>query len=158
MADKDTTLFDDGSRVLNYKQRLYLGYTNAVLLYLTVINLCDEYWSWVSIRSFTVSIVVAVILLLGLMFFITTEKKAAAYFKSKSGTTPKILRGISSYLLLVGGKFVLMGVIAILLGEAVEFSGPMHGAIAFIVLVTAILAVDGIVKKIYYALGSPVKD
>lgn len=158
MAEKENTLFDDGSRVLNYKQRLYLGYTNAILMYLTIINLCDEYWSWVSIRSFTVSIVVAVILLLGLMFFITTEKKAAAYFKSKPGTSPKVLRGISSYLLLVGGKFVLMGVIAVILGDAVKFSGPMHGAIAFIVLVSAILAVDGIVRRIYYALGNPVDE
>ncbi|MCP3888754.1 MAG: hypothetical protein GY702_07745, partial [Desulfobulbaceae bacterium] len=143
---------------LNNKQRLYLGYTNAVLMYLTVINLCDEYWSWISIRSFTVSIVVAVILLLGLMFFISSEKKAADYFKTKSGAGAKISRGISSYLLLVGGKFVLMGVIAVLLGDAVDFSGPLHGAIAFIILVSAILGVDSLVRKIYYSLGAPVNS
>lgn len=158
MSEKDSGTHDDGTRVLTNGQRLFVGYLNAILLYLAVINICDEYWSWVVIRSFTISMLVSVILLFGLMLFINAEKKAAAYFSKKPGAQAKILRGITSYILLVGGKFVLMGVIALLFGEAVEFSGPFHGAISFIGVVTAILVADGIAKKIYTSLGVPVND
>ena len=158
MNNEEQTPFDDGTRVVNKRQRLYLGYTIAILLYLTIINLCDEYWDWVSIESFSISMLVSILLVVGLAFFIKMESKAADYFKSKSGVKAKVLRGISSYIILVGGKFLLMGVIAVLFGDLVKFSGPLHGAVAFIGLVTAVLVADGIVKKIYTSLGSPVKD
>lgn len=158
MNEKESIVIDDGSRLLTNRQRLFVGYLNAILLYLTVINILDEYWSWVFIKSFTISMLVSVVLLFGLMFFLNAEKKAAAYFSKKPGTQAKILRGITSYILLVGGKFVLMGIIALLFGEAVQFSGPLHGAISFIGLVTAILVSDEIAKRIYTSLGSPVKD
>ena len=158
MNNEEQTPFDDGTRVVNKRQRLYLGYTIAILLYLTIINLCDEYWDWVSIESFSISMLVSILLVVGLAFFIKMESKAADYFKSKSGVKAKVLRGISSYIVLVGGKFLLMGVIAVLFGDRVKFAGPFHGAVAFIGLVTAVLMADGIVKKIYTSLGSPVKD
>ena len=158
MNNEEQTPFDDGTRVVNKRQRLYLGYTIAILLYLTIINFCDEYWAWVSIGSFSISMLVSILLVVGLAFFIKMESKAADYFKSKSGVKAKVLRGISSYIILVGGKFLLMGVIAVLFGDLVKFSGPLHGAVAFIGLVTAVLVADGIVKKIYTSLGSPVND
>lgn len=156
--NKEQTSNDDGTRVVNSHQRLYLGYTIAILLYLTIINFCDEYWEWISIDSFSISMLVSILLVVGLAFFIKMESKAADYFKSKSGVAAKILRGISSYILLVGGKFALMGIIALVFGDLVKFSGPFAGAVSFIGLVTAVLVADGIVKKIYTSLGSPVKD
>ncbi len=158
MENSKPEVQDDGSRLLNNKQRLFVGYLNAILMYLTVINFCDEYWAWVDIRSFTVSLFVSVLLLLGLMLLVSTEKKAAAYFMAKPGARPKVMRGLTSYILLVGGKFVIMGAIAILFGDRVTFSGPLHGAIAFVGVVTATLVADGIAKKIYKALGTPMKE
>lgn len=158
MNNEEQTSFDDGTRVVNKRQRLYLGYTIVILLYLTIINFCDEYWDWVSIESFSVSMLVSILLVIGLAFFIKMESKAADYFKSKPGVKTKVLRGISSYIILVGGKFVLMGVIAILFGDLVKFTGPFGGAVAFIGLVTAVLVADGIVKKIYSSLGDPVEN
>lgn len=158
MENKEPTLIDGGSRVLNNHQRLYVGYMNVILLYLTIINFCDEYWAWVHISSFSVSLLVSILLVAGLAFFIKLESKVAEHFKSKPGTKAKVLRGISSYIILVGGKFVLMAVIAILFGDLVLFSGPFHGAVAFIGLVTAVLVADGIMKKIYSSLGRPVTD
>ena len=155
--NKEQTSNDDGSRVVNNRQRLYLSYIIVILLYLTIINFCDEYWDWVSIESFSISSLVTILLVVGLAFFIKMESKAADYFKSKSGAMAKVLRGVSS-ILLVGGKFALMGIIALLFGDRVQFSGPFAGAVAFIGLVTAVLVADGIVKKIYTSLGSPVKD
>ena len=158
MNNEEQTSNDDGSRIVNNRQRLYLGYTIVILLYLTIINFCDEYWDWVSIEAFSISMLVSILLVVGLAFFIKMEGKAADHFKSKPGAKAKVLRGISSYILLVGGKFVLMGVIAVLFGDLVKFSGPFHGAVAFIGLVTAVLVADGIVKKIYTSLCNLVKD
>lgn len=158
MESKTREILDDGSRILTNKQRLLVGYLNAIFMYLTVLNFCEEYWSWVSIKSFTISVLVSILLLFGLMLLINSEKKAADYFKTKTGVGPKIMRGVSSYILLVGGKFVIMGVIALLFGDLVTFSGPLHGAIAFIGVVTAILVADGIAKKIYSSFGTPVKE
>lgn len=158
MDNKEITPIDDGLRVVNKHQRLYLSYIIVILLYLTIINFCDEYWDWVSIESFSISMLVSILLVVGLAFFVKMESKAADYFKSKSGVKAKVLRGICSYIILVGGKFALMGIIALLFGDRVQFSGPFAGAVAFIGLVTAVLVADGIVKKIYTSLGSPVKD
>ncbi len=158
MKNSESEVVDDGTRLLNNKQRLFVGYLNAIFLYLTVINFCDEYWAWVNIESFTISVFVSILLLVGLILLVSTEKKAATYFKTKSGVSPKIMRGVTSYILLVGGKFVIMGIIALLFGDRVTFTGPLHGAIAFIGVVTAVLVADGISKKIYYtSLGKPVQ-
>lgn len=158
MEDIKTPALDDGSRIVNGRQRLYLMYIIALLLYLTVINFADEFWNWISIDSFAISFLVSVLLLVGLTFFIKMESKVADYFKSKSGVMAKIFRGISSYIILVGGKFALMGITDVLFGDLVQFSGPYHGVVSFIGLVTAILIVDGLVKKIYTFLGSPIKE
>ena len=158
MTNKEQPLNDDGSRVVNSNQRLYLSYMVASLLYLTIINFFDEYWDWVSISSFSISVLVAIVLVVGLAFFIKVESKTAAYFKGKTGVMQKILRGITSYIILVGGKFALMGVIAVVFGDMVKFSGPWSGAVAFIGLVTAVLVADGVANKVFTSLGDPVKD
>ena len=157
MTNKEQPLNDDGSRVVNKKQRLYLSYMIASLLYLTIINFFDEYWDWVSINSFSISVLVAIVLVVGLAFFIKVESKTAAYFKSKTGVMPKILRGITSYIVLVGGKFLIMGIIAVAFGGLVKFSGPWSGAVAFIVVVIVVMLADGVANKVFTSLGSPVK-
>lgn len=157
MQDNNTPLIDDGSRVVNSTQRLYLSYLVATLLYLTIINILDEYWDWVSIDSFSISMLVSILLVVGLAFFMKMESKTAAYFKAQTGTRPKVLRGITSYIILVGGKFALMGVIAVLFGDLVNFTGPWSGAVSFIVVVTAVLIADGVANKVFTSLGTSVK-
>lgn len=132
---------------LNNKQRNFIGYALLFLLNLTVLNVVEEFWSWVSISSFTISILAVMVLQSGLLLAMKAEAKAAAYFKTKAGVWAKIGRGISSYILLVGGKFAVMGVIAVLFGDSVLFLGPYAGAISFIVLVAVILVAEGLVKK-----------
>ena len=75
MKNNNPESIDDGSRVLTRKQCLYVAYLNAILLYLTVLNFCEEYWSWVHIKSFTVSVLVSILLLFGLILLMNTEKK-----------------------------------------------------------------------------------
>ena len=79
---------------------LFIGYTLAILVDLTVINLFDEYWEYVSINSFSISLLAAILMQLLLKLTIAGEHKLANYFKKKQGITPKVLRGVSSYIIL----------------------------------------------------------
>lgn len=133
-------------------EMLFIGYTLAILVDLTVINLFDEYWGYVTINSFSISLLAAVLMQLLLKLTIAGEHRLANYFKKKRGVTPKVLRGVSSYIILVGSKFVILEIFNIVFGDKVSFTGPWHGAIAFIVLIVAILAAEFVVGKVYYLL------
>ena len=137
----------------NTPQRLFVGYTLAVLVDLTVLNFYDEYWDFVTIDSFTISFAAALLLQLLLKLSIKAEHKIAEYFKSKPGTAPKIYRGVSTYVILVGSKFVMLEAINILFGDKVDFSGPWNGVVAFFAVVFTILISEVIVGKIYFKLG-----
>lgn len=131
---------------------LFVGYTLAVLVDLTVINLFDEYWAYVSINSFSISLLAAVLMQVLLKLTIAGEHKLANYFKAKEGTAPKVMRGITTYIILVGSKFVILEIINIVFGDKVKFTGPWNGVVAFIVLVIAILAAEFVIGKTYRAL------
>ncbi len=142
----------------NTPQRLFVGYTLAVLVDLTVLNLFDEYWGFVNIESFTISLAAAILLQLLLKLSIGLEHKLADYFKTKPGTAPKIYRGITTYIILVGSKFIMLEAINIMFGDKVQFTGPWNGVVAFFAVVFAILVAEIIVSKIYFALDDTPKE
>jgi len=131
---------------------LFVGYTLAVLVDLTVINLFVEYWEYVSIPSFTISLLAAILMQLLLKLTLAAEHALAGYFKKKEGIRPKVMRGITTYAILVGSKFVILEILTIVFGDEVSFTGPWHGIVAFIVLVLAILAAEFVVGLIYRQL------
>ncbi|GLR75281.1 hypothetical protein [Aliivibrio sifiae] len=141
----------------NTPQRLFVGYTLAVLVDLTVLNFFDEYWDFVNIESFTISFAAAILLQLLLKLSINAEHRIADYFKNKPGTAPKIYRGLSSYVILVGSKFVMLEAINILFGDKVSFNGPLNGVVAFFAVVFTILIAEITVSKIYFALSDKEK-
>ncbi|SHI15376.1 hypothetical protein [Ferrimonas marina] len=136
----------------NTPQRLFVGYTLAVLVDLTVLNLFEEFWSYVTIESFSISLAAAILLQVLLKLSIGLEHRLAEYFKSKPGTAPKIYRGLSSYLILVGSKIVMLEAVNLLFGDKVSFSGPLNGVVAFFTVIFAILIAEVVVGKIYFAL------
>ncbi|MGF1695147.1 hypothetical protein L4C54_05680 [Vibrio lamellibrachiae] len=141
----------------NTPQRLFVGYTLAVLVDLTVLNFFDEYWIYVNIESFTISFAAALLLQLLLKLSIKAEHKLADHFKSKPGTAPKVYRAISTYVILVGSKFVMLEAINIMFGDKVSFSGPFNGVVAFFAVVFVILISEITVSKIYFALSDSKK-
>ncbi|TKE88687.1 hypothetical protein FCV53_22550 [Vibrio sp. F12] len=136
----------------NTPQRLFVGYTLAVLVDLVVLNFFDEYWDFVNIESFTISLIAALLLQLLLKLSIGLEHKVAEHFKSKPGNAPKVYRAITTYIILVGSKFVMLEAINLLFGEKVSFTGPWNGVVAFFAVVFTILIAEVIVSKIYFAL------
>ncbi len=142
----------------NTPQRLFVGYSLAVLVDLVVLNFFDEYWEYVNIESFTISFAAAILLQLLLKFSIGLEHKIANYFKAKEGLAPKIYRGLSTYVILVGSKFLMLEAINLMFGDKVSFTGPWHGVVAFFAVVFAILIAETIVSKIYFALEDKKED
>jgi len=142
----------------NTPQRLFVGYTLAVLVDLTVLNFFDEYWEYVNIESFTISLAAAILLQLLLKLSIGAEHRVANYFKAKPGTSAKVYRGLSTYVILVGSKFIMLEAINVLFGDKVSFSGPWNGVVAFFAVVFTILIAEVIVSKIYFALSDQEKS
>jgi hypothetical protein len=137
---------------LNNPQRLYVRYTIAVLVDLSVLNLFDEYWDLVTIESFTISFAVAIILQVLLRLTIAAEHRVADYFKSKPGVAWRIYRGLSTWAILIGSKFAMLEAIDFAFGDRVEFSGPLHGIVAFVAVIIAIILAEGALRRIFLAL------
>lgn len=135
-------------------QRLFVRYLMAILIDLTVLNLVDEYWGLVTVGSFTVSALAAVLLQLLLQATLALEHRVAAFFKSKSGGFAKFMRFFTAWLILFGSKFVMLGVLDFAFGDDLLFTGPLHGVVAFIAVIVAMLVAEELVQRIYRRLGT----
>lgn len=135
------------------RQQVFLRYFTAILIDLVVLNLFAEYWEHVAIDSFTISLLAAVLLQVLLKLTLMVEHQVGLLFKGKSGALNKFLRIFCAWLVLFGSKFVILYAINFAFGDAVYFGGPLHGVVAFIAVVIAILAAEELVVRFYRALG-----
>ena len=138
---------------LSNHQHLFVKFTLAVLVDLMVLGLFNEFWEYVLIDSFSIALIAALLLQVLLKLTLILEHKVAAYFNKKSGTLPKVMRFLSAWAILFVSKLVILEVINYAFGDHVQFLGPYHGIIAFIVVVIAILVAEGIITKIYKSLA-----
>ena len=87
------TVDDDLTR--SRKQQLFTRYVLAVLIDLTVLNLFSQYWDYVFIESFSISLLAAILLQVLLQTTFIVEHRAANYFfGDKAGLKIKIMRGV----------------------------------------------------------------
>jgi hypothetical protein len=131
----------------NRRQHIFIKYTFAILVDITILNLFNEYWDYVTLSSFSISLVAAILLQLLLQITLNIEYKVAAYFKRKEGLQAKILRILSAWGILFISKLVMLKIIEIVFPVSIQFTGPIHGAVSFItVVVVMILAEQSIMK------------
>lgn len=135
------------------RQQLFFRYTFFVLIDLTVLNLFNEYWDNVFIESFSISLLAALLLQILLQLTILIEHRVANFFKEKTGLTAKILRALSTWAILFTSKLLILEAINIAFGSSVLFSGAIHGLLAFIIVVIAIITAEQILLKIYRSLA-----
>jgi hypothetical protein len=133
-------------------QRLFVRYLMATLIDLTVLNLFDEHWEYVSVDSFTISILAAVLLQVLLKATLALEHKVAAYFNAKSGGFARVMRWLTAWLILFGSKFVMLGAINFAFGDRVLFTGPVHGVVAFILVVVVMLVAEELAARFYHSM------
>ena len=125
----------------------------AILIDLTVLNLFDEFWELVTVAPFSVSVLAAILLQVLLKATLVLEHKVAGCFNAKSGGFARFMRFFTAWLILFGSKFVMLGAIDFAFGDDVLFMGPLHGVIAFIVVVMVMLAAEEVALRIYRRLG-----
>lgn len=95
----------------------------------------------------------AVLLQFLLQVTIAIEHRVAGYFKTKTGLRAKVLRALSTWTILFASKLVILEAINFAFGESVEFSGPIHGLVAFIIVVIAIIIAEQTITRIYKSLA-----
>jgi hypothetical protein len=137
----------------NSKQKMFVRYLVAVLIDLTVLNLFDEFWDLVSIHPFSVSVLAAVLLQVLLKATLVLEHRVADYFNSKPGRFARLMRYFTAWLILFVSKFVMLGAIEFAFGDNVLFTGPLHGVVAFIVVVIVMLVAEEFAVRFYRRLG-----
>ncbi|PTC06202.1 hypothetical protein VME0621_02999 [Vibrio mediterranei] len=121
--------------------------TISSIITTVVMLVLNASWDWVFIASLEVAVYASVVLTGMLKGAISLEKVMASYFL-KHKTLPKLKRGISSYIILVGSKFLAMGIIAMLFGQHVAFTGAFGGVVAFFAIIFAVLGLEGVVVKL----------
>lgn len=65
----------------------------------------------------------------------------------------KFLRILSAWLILFISKFIILGAINYLFGEDIIFSGPLHGVVAFIIVIVVMLIAEQLIIRFYRSLG-----
>ena len=134
------------------QQRL-LRFFTGVMIDLVVLNLFAEFWHRVVIESFTASLLAALILQSLLKLTLVLEHRVAAYFEGKPGRLALILRYLSTWGILFASKIIILEVVSLALGDRMVFGGALHGVVAFIVVVTAMLLAEALVVLFYRRLG-----
>lgn len=131
------------------RQRLFMRYFTGVLIDLVVLNLFHEYTDIVFVESFSISLLAAVALQLLLKLAIAIEHQVSVYFGGRSGPLMKFMRFFGAWVVLFGSKFVILWVLAFTFGDRVRFEGPLHGIVALIALVVAMIVVEELVVRFY---------
>ena len=129
-------------------QMIFIRFTVAVLIDLTVLNLFNEFWKHVYIDSFSISLFVALLLQVMLQMSIVLEHRLANHFKKS-----RIKRFFSSWAVLFFSKIIILEALNIAFGNKILFTGPFNGLVSFIVVVFAILIAEQIIIRIYYKLA-----
>ena len=138
------------------RQQMFLRYTYLVLIDLVVLNFFDQYWDWVDIELFSISLLSAILLQVLLQVTIAIEHRIADYFKQKPGKWAVTARVLVTIFIVIGSKFGILWAITVAFGDSVLFTGPKHGLIAFYAVVIAIVVTEQIFFKIYRSLGRDV--
>lgn len=149
----NTTKENSIPKTISRKQELFLRYFTFTLIDLVVLNFFAEYWDKVTITSFGISLLVAVVLQILLKMTIVLEHRIAGYFTSHTSLKMKISRIFTTWLILFGSKFVMLGVLQLMFSNEIVFSGAYHGVVAFIIVVVAMLAAEYLMRRIYESLA-----
>jgi hypothetical protein len=146
----------DARRTVSPRQRLFLIYLLGTLIDLLVLNIFAEHWEHVVSASFTVSLFVAIMLQVMLKLTLVLEHRVAAYFNSKReawGKSATFLRFFSAWLILFLSKFVILGAVDIAFGFSIDFTGPLHGVVAFIVVVVVMVLAEEAIVRLFRQLA-----
>ena len=134
------------------RQQLFMKYTLVVLIDLVVLGFFNQYWDYVFIETFTIALLTAMLLQFLLQVAIKIEHYFAGLLERK-GFTGKTQRAVSAWAVLFVSKLVILEAIDLFFGDSVEFSGPIHGVVAFLTVVIVIIIAEQLIAWIYRSLS-----
>ncbi|MCC6495451.1 MAG: hypothetical protein IT193_04250 [Propionibacteriaceae bacterium] len=108
-----------------------------VFVYVIVLNLAVEYLPAVITETFTVSLFTAVLLKVVLEVVVAGKDRVKARFKAATTPVGKVLAALLLWLLLVGSKFLVLELVALLFGDRVSLGGFFSVTALIIVLMLA---------------------
>ena len=146
------SLWDTFEHTPSSRQRVFMRYLTATLVDLVVLNLFVEYWGHVEADTFTITLFASVLLQVLLKLTIVLEHRVAAFFNARPGGFNKFMRYFTAWLILFGSKFVILEALILAFGDRMGFGGPLHGVVALIVVVVAMLAAEAALVKLYRSL------
>ncbi|MCE2570266.1 hypothetical protein [Motilimonas eburnea] len=114
--------------------------------FLLVLLSFDHFFSWVDIDSFAAALLAALIISFTLQASIKVEGIMAEKLL-KQKVLPLLKRAVSSYIILVGSKFLAMGLIAVALADRVIFAGPGGGVLIFLIIVFISMGLEYAIKN-----------
>ncbi len=94
-----------------------------VFVYVVVLNLAAEYMPAVITETFTLSLVTSVLLKVVLEIVVFFKNRAKNRFKSARTPIGKVVAGLLLWLILIGSKFVVLELVALLFGDSVRLGG-----------------------------------
>jgi hypothetical protein len=115
-----------------------------VFVYVVVLNLTIEYLPAVLSESFTLSLLTASLLKLALEVVLVLKKRAGTRFQDATSFRAKMTAGLLLWLTAAGSKFVVLGLVNLLFGDAVS----LGGFVSVTLLVIALLASRSAVRRL----------
>ncbi len=94
-----------------------------VFVYVVVLNLAAQYLPQVITETFTLSLLTAVLLKLVLEVVLRIKNRVKVRFKAATTIVGKVGAGLLLWAVLVGSKFVVLELVALLFGESVRLGG-----------------------------------
>mgnify|MGYP001826447242 CR=1 FL=1 len=131
------------------RQERFLRGTLGVLVDVTILALFVEHWDRVVIDSYTIALLTAILLQAMLKATLALEHRLAAFFRNHARAGTTALRLLTTWVLLLASKVVILETVNVVFGDDVEFGGLLP----FVVLVVVMLAAEAIIERVYDALA-----
>ena len=121
-----------------------------LFVYVVVLNLFVEYLPAVISETFTLSVLTALLLKGVLEVVVAAKKRIRAWFTVAEAPVGKALAALGLWAVLFGSKFVVLEVVHLVFGDAVQLGGFFSVTLLVVVLMLARAAVRRVVVT-----GSP---
>jgi len=144
----------DGERIVNNSQRLFLVYIICILVDMTILNVYAEFSHSVYVESFSITIFIAIFLQLFIVLTRHAEHKLSNFFGDKKSYMTKIKYFLSLWALLFFSKVLMLQGANLIFGDKINFYGMFDGLLAFIILILSFLFGEYLLTIIYRALES----
>ena len=152
MASKKKKSPENGQRIVNNSQRLFLVYIICILVDMTILNIYAEFSHSVYVESFSITIFIAIFLQLFIVLTKQVEHKLSKFFGDKKNYLTKIKYFLSLWALLFLSKVLMLHGANLIFGDKINFYGMFDGLLAFIILIFSFLLGEYLLTHIYRLL------